>query len=354
MKLQSEYGASYSKETRAIFDEDIYWATSRTATDEVLRKIKNTGFNVYVPCVWHGRGARYVSALVPVDPRLTNVVSSEYDPLRYLINRAHYLDIEVHPWFAITLREGKLFPEFHAEGLPINAFNVHNGEFRGFIINLVEEVARKYDVDGINIDYIRSRGVCLSRACKNSYKNMFHRSLYADYLLRKTSSDAFDRLSHWNKTGVDKILVGINEAVTTINPNIILSVDSVPGARHLKMEGQNAIEWANNGLIDVIFFMYYKERIDFEEIANAIDDLKDKKIIYLLLSTYNTKLRKVIVHKEPEVLVRDVRKIRSESIYLGEGFYHYKQLADDQAGALRKNVYQEDVNAIWPKTSQQR
>ena len=44
-------------ERRVLFDEDIEWATSRGAVDKIIHRIKSAGFNVYIPCVWHGQGA---------------------------------------------------------------------------------------------------------------------------------------------------------------------------------------------------------------------------------------------------------------------------------------------------------
>jgi len=147
-------------ETRAIFDEDILWATSRNATDTILDRIRRAGFNVYVPCVWHGKSAYYDSQIASADPKVRQRIMSGDDPLAYLIQRAHSLGIEVHPWFTVVYRDTDQMRYFYDAGTPDKAFNVHNEAFRRFIRELMLDVVRRYDVDGINLDYIRAMGLC--------------------------------------------------------------------------------------------------------------------------------------------------------------------------------------------------
>ncbi len=72
-------------ETRAIFDEGLGWITEEGAR-KTIQRIKKAGFNVYIPCVWHGRGTRYPSTLAPIDVRIK---STSEDPLHRLIKISH-------------------------------------------------------------------------------------------------------------------------------------------------------------------------------------------------------------------------------------------------------------------------
>src|SRR3569832_2068310 len=46
-------------ESRVMLDEDMHWAYSPAEADAILQRIKAAGFNVYVPCIYHGGGSWY-------------------------------------------------------------------------------------------------------------------------------------------------------------------------------------------------------------------------------------------------------------------------------------------------------
>src|SRR3569623_1087438 len=65
-RLQSRYELPYTPrrdangillESRVIFDEDMHWANSAAEADAILQRIKDAGYNVYVPCIYHGGGS---------------------------------------------------------------------------------------------------------------------------------------------------------------------------------------------------------------------------------------------------------------------------------------------------------
>ena len=162
------------KQIRLIADENKDWLTV-TGAEKVINDIASAGFNLYMPCVWHGSGTRYPSQLSVADW----VNFDQGDPLERIIELAHQKGIEVHPWFVISARNRDFFSEYY-DGSPEGAFNVHRPEFREFITNFILEVVQKYDVDGINLDYIRSMGVCTSSYGVEDYKNKFNRDLLVD------------------------------------------------------------------------------------------------------------------------------------------------------------------------------
>ncbi|HZD12529.1 MAG TPA: family 10 glycosylhydrolase, partial [Candidatus Binatus sp.] len=155
---------------RAILDGDIPLWTQKEYVDRALVRIKEAGFNVYMPTVWQGRGTAWPSKYAPWDTKLADRSKKDFDPLRYLIQRAHELGIEVHPWFTLTLRQSEIFPEFALTGMPQKAFDIHNPKFRELMVRLIEEVVTDYDVDGVNLDYVRAVGLCSSATCQEEYK----------------------------------------------------------------------------------------------------------------------------------------------------------------------------------------
>src|SRR5215467_6320282 len=84
---------------RIIFEEDVLNWTSKETIDDLLSRINRAGFNAFSPIVWHGRGTTWPSQYAEWDSWLTTQSKQSFDPLKYLIDRAHSMGIEVHPWF---------------------------------------------------------------------------------------------------------------------------------------------------------------------------------------------------------------------------------------------------------------
>src|SRR5215510_1220866 len=196
---------------RAILDGNIPLWTNKEYVDLALARIKEAGFNVYMPTVWQGRGTAWPSKYAPWDTQLADRPKIDFDPLRYLIQEAHKLGIEVHPWFTLTLRQSNIFPEFALPGTPEKAFDIHNPQFRELMSKLVDEVVTDYDVDGINLDYVRAIGLCFNVTCQEEYKKRYKRDLEADSLLFKVLPRTVPSLIEYQETAVTSIVRAISE-----------------------------------------------------------------------------------------------------------------------------------------------
>src|SRR3569832_133275 len=79
-------------ESRAIFDEGLNWVTKESA-NRLLGRIKKAGYNVFMPCIWHGMGTTWPSNLAPWTSQTPHI--SGFDPLDNLIKLADSYDIEI-------------------------------------------------------------------------------------------------------------------------------------------------------------------------------------------------------------------------------------------------------------------
>ena len=241
---------------RIIFEEDVHSWTSKEATDELLRRIKAAGFNAFGPIVWHGRGTTWPSAYAEWDSWLKEQPKQGYDPLKYLVDRAHEMGIEIHPWFTLTLREEHFLPQFAPPGTPDHAFDVHMPEFRRLMANLVAEVASRYDVDGINLDYVRAIGLCTSNFCQADYRKRFDRNLLLDTAQFKLTFGRVPTLVEYQESDVTAMVREISQRVRAIKPNIVISADVIPFYESAE-QGHSSISWENKGLVDVLCRMAY-------------------------------------------------------------------------------------------------
>jgi uncharacterized lipoprotein YddW (UPF0748 family) len=359
--------AEIKRERRVLFDEDIKWATSRKATDEIVERIAKAGFNVYIPCVWHGRGANFATRFAHIEPMIAARVKSADDPLDYLLKQAHAQGIEVHPWFTVALRLDDRHPEFFSGETPPDSYDVHNAKFRGFMKDLIVDVVRRYPVDGINLDYIRSAGTCECPTCTAGYERRFHRSLHRDAQAARDPAARVPSIEAWHGEAVSEIVRDVSFAVRSIKPGIVISVDGYPLARWLLLQGQDSALWEQNGWIDVIFGMEYRRDIGLQDADRARLAMADPTGFTILEITYDlVDRRKVrqdeqwlvngyegtqaVLSREPETLAGYVRLSRERWPGSGIAFYHYKQLTDAHITELRKTVFNEFVPPAWPKT----
>ena len=335
-------------ENRIILDEDFNWLTPQSA-DKLLSRIKAAGFNVFVPCVWHGKGVTWLSELAPKEPGWDKNYPQNYDPLEYLIKKAHSLGIEVHPWFTVMLRQNGILNQFDSEGLPDKSFNVHLPEFRKYIVALMLEVVKKYEIDGVNLDYIRSKGICSSNYCIDDYKARTGRNLYKDKLLHKVSDESWENIAEWNRKSVESIVSEFYRKAKSIKPDLIVSVDSHAGYRPLLLQGTDSIAWLNSGIIDVIFHMDYKLDIDIPAIMDAKSRLKEPERLVLMVGNYDR-----IGRINPKVSPRDAEKTRNlinlsrqYGSNTGVALYEYRFLTDAQVDQLRSGPFKLPARSGW-------
>lgn len=328
---------------RAILDGDIPLWTKKEHVDQALARIKEAGFNVYMPTVWQGRGTTWPSKHAPWDTQLADRPKMNFDPLRYLIQKAHELGIEVHPWFTLTLRQSDIFPEFALSGMPLKAFDIHNPQFRELMLKLVEEVVTDYDVDGVNLDYVRAIGLCSSVACQEEYKQKYKRDLEGDSLLFKVLPGRVPTLKEYQETAVTALVRAISESIRVKKPRVLISADVFVGHAPLS-QGQNSIYWVNNGLVDGTFRMDYARRINIESMDSTRRELSNPNSQGFLLSNMSNPDELSFGQKpfarDGKWLADTISLIFTRWPETGIAVYFYKYLTDEQIAVLKNGPFQ--------------
>lgn len=321
---------------RAIFDEDLSWAASRESIDARLLKISRAGFDIYIPCVWHGSGTVFPTDKAHIEPRFTRSLKRGWDPLAYLLTRAHEKGIEVHPWFTVARREDDRNPAWAGPGVPAGAYDFHDAEFRRFISDLMMEVVNRYPVDGLNLDYIRTMGVCTSRACQGDYRQRTGFDLLQDYADDAPTPEARSRISRWQDEAVSQVVSEVAARARSAKPSIFISVDgNVTAAESLRpLEGRNEIAWANRGWIDAIFHMDYRPTPNIQTFEAGRARLTDPGKLWLAIGNYDF-IDGATVARGGPWLGKFVGTARSLGLGRGIGVYLLNELSPPQVEALR-------------------
>ena len=342
--------AQTSGESRAIFDESLSWITMASA-ETLCQRIKQAGFNVLMPCVWHGRGTSWPSNLAPWDSdRLQEMArqTPNFDPLNILMQMAERYEIEVHPWFNVALRQREFFQEFYDSGTPESSFDVHRPEFRDFIVNLIIECVSRYPVHGVNLDYIRAVSISQSKHCVEDYYRTTGRNLLIDRLSYGISDSARQAIALWQEQAVSDIVQRVSTQARKLNKNLVISVCAFPGHPDLYIQGQNSLKWADMGLIDVIYAMHYEERPDWVGIRNLQLQMKRPNALVVLCGNYEQiGPNKTTISRDGQKVAELVQQSRAIGQSNGVALYLYSMLSDDQVVALGQTVFKVPGKPRW-------
>jgi len=327
---------------RAMLDGDIPGWTQKDYIDRALSRARQAGFNVYVPTVWQGRGTAWPSRHAPWDVELADRSKASFDPLQYLITKAHSMDMEVHVWFTLTLRQANIFPAFALPGAREPAFNVHDPGFRALIADLVEEVVTVYPVDGVNLDYVRAVDLCLTTFCQEEYRKKFGRNLTVDAALFKVTPSLVPSLADYQRSAVTELVADISGRIRRARPGTVISVDGLIGHPPLD-QGQDVVGWANNGLIDVVLRMDYSRQLNVPSLDATRKELSDPTVQAVLLSnmTMDDELGRGVKHsaREGKWLAERITEVESRWPGSGVAVYFYKYLTDEQIDAVRRGPF---------------
>ena len=344
-------------ESRALLDEQCRWAT-REGAQAAVEKLAAAGFNVYIPCVWHGRGAWWPSRLTPMEPRVEKMVKGEgegFDPLENMIRLCHAKGIEVHPWFCVCYGDRRWPPlaPFIEEGTPKGACEAHNPAFRNFIVDLMMEVVRKYDVDGLNLDYIRTKGVSTSKTARDAYSQRFGSDLLTD--LKKPEPNGWPnaKVVQFQNDAVGDIVRRVSEQARAARPGIVMSIDGHPylPTEPPNTQGRDGFGWAQKGWIDVLYTMDYGRRLRWQK-ADAIRAALTRPAALVIIAGNYERLKNGKVGPREGQLVADLIAFCQRK-YPGNGvaLYWMGSLDDAQVQALRIGPFRDPAIPHWRRAA---
>lgn len=270
-----------SHEIRGVWitniDSDVMF--SREATAEAMQYLADRGFNVVFPVVWNEGYTLYPSEVMARTfgeaYRIDTVFANQgRDPLAELMIEAHKHGMEVIPWFefgfssSYNTNGGHILaqkPEWAAKDRDGNLLKKNNFEWMNpnhpqvqqLMLDLVEEVIRIYDVDGIQGD---------DRLPANPSEGGYDaltRAMYKDQTGNDVPDDPREpAFLQWKANQLSDFGGRLYTLVKSYDPELIVSLSPSPYPWSLEEYLQDSPEWIRRGQVDILHPQAYRYEID--------------------------------------------------------------------------------------------
>jgi uncharacterized lipoprotein YddW (UPF0748 family) len=221
------------RETRAVWLTTVYgldWPTAKATSSsgiqqqkneliQILDNLKSANFNTVIMQVRARGDLIYPSQYEPWATSLTGTLGRNpgYDPLKFAIEETHKRGMEFHAWWnVVKVKDDSTLPpntnpphivlrhpEYVKYYKPNNEWWIDMGkpEARNYLINVVMELVRNYDIDGIHFDFIR-------------YPNpdFPDSDTYALY------SNEYPDINEWRRENINKFVRAVYDSIKRVKP----------------------------------------------------------------------------------------------------------------------------------------
>ena len=337
------FSFSQIRETRAVWLATNYrldWPPTTYDSDkqkksliEIFDNLKEKNFNTVFFQVRFNGTVLFKSSFEPLSPYINGEVDGDvsYDPLQFAIEQAHKHGMEIHAWINTNLvftgNEEKIFtnanhisqrkPEWIVEYKNSNEksfwLDVGLPEVRTYLSDLISEMVENYDVDGINLDYIRYPG--------KNFDDDFSFQIHGKGLPR----DEFRRRN------INSLVKEIHDKVKALRPEI--KIGASPIGVYRKLKGMTSWEsfsdlyqdsylWLKEKFVDYLSPQIYWSLNDnpkFDILAQDWIENSNGRNIVLGIGAFKENVKLQI-----EEMINFSRKIKSS----GVSFFRYENIKD--------------------------
>ncbi|MFZ4622156.1 MAG: family 10 glycosylhydrolase [Bacteroidota bacterium] len=256
------------------------YLVNRDSIAKAMDSLAANNFNTVFVNIWSRGYPLYPSAVfqsqtgISIDPNFTG-----RDVLREAIAEAHRAGLHIEAWFEYgfvggysgylpgTSGKGKIFdahPEWVAKqqnGTEIDGSSfywmVHTRpDVQNFLIGMAAEIARNYDVDGIELDRIRYSSLSYGY---DTYTDSLYRAEHSNSAPPSTTSDA--TWKQWRADKLNQFIARAYDSIKAINQN--LNVSNAPSmyssSAYSSFDSfcQDWVWWVNNNKVDNVHVQSY-------------------------------------------------------------------------------------------------
>jgi uncharacterized lipoprotein YddW (UPF0748 family) len=350
---------------------NLDWPQNARATAEVqkrdliaqLNAHQQTGINAIMFQVRPAADAFYAKSREPWSKYLTGKQGEapEYDPLEFAVDEAHKRNMELHAWFnpyraTFDNKFSTLAPDHITRTKPewffvyegIKLFNPGLPEVREYIVQVVLDVVKNYDVDGIHMDdYFYpypARGQVINDA-----------DAYAEY------GGDFDNVKDWRRDNVDKLIHMLADSIHKYKPNMKFGISpfGIWANRSQHPDGSetnggssyienfaDTRKWMQEGWIDYInpqIYWHIGNRVAaFDKLLDWWSNNTYNRHLYVGQAPYRFYEPRSPAFKNPSEIPNQLRLIRANPRAQGSVYFRSQSLvgnANHLADSLKEDFY---------------
>ena len=271
-RIFMESAAARPGELRGVWCHSAYGVPGYS-WDEVVRTLAENGFNaLFLNACWADL-ADYPSSVLMNAPD----IAEKGDQVALCLEACRKYGVELHIW-RVCWNLGYRYPadKLSAMQAAKRTQKAANGEDSAFLaphiaenlaleLDAIEEIAKRYKVDGIHLDYIRysSSRFDYSDGAREAFETSLGRKVEAWPDDCQAGGCLFNDFCAWRCGNISKLVKGAKERIAKAGSKAKLSVAVYPEWNNSpEWIGQDVREWIDNGWVDFICPMDYSADIN--------------------------------------------------------------------------------------------
>ncbi|WP_026897177.1 glycoside hydrolase family 10 protein [Daejeonella oryzae] len=283
-----------------------------------------------------------------------------YDPLDFAIDEAHKRGMELHAWFNpyratfdlldshtnpnhITKQKPEWFFTFSGKKL----FNPGIPEVREYIVQVIMDVVKNYDIDGVHFD------------------DYFYPYPEKNQVIRDTDTyqkygSEFQDISDWRRNNVDTLIQTLSDSIHASKSYVKFGISPFGIWRNLSQDPEgsqsngfdgygklyaDARKWTKEGWIDYInpqiYFPFFYAAAPYEKLVDWWSNNTYGKHLYIGQAAYRAAENREGWRNRQQI-PDQIRYLRNNARVQGSVFFSSKSLTDNLAGvndSLRTEFY---------------
>lgn len=358
---------SYLGEKRGVW----YRLTEKNSAEleKSIKRIADAGFNMIFPeTIYYGTSI----CPPPVDILSQNPDYAGWDPLYELVRISHKYGIEVHAWVHVFFAGFKdnpgevpsksplldLRPDWFAQNKNGGyEAEIEKGYYflcpsnkyvRKALIVTYKELVKRYDIDGLHLDYIRytfsqpvDKGYCYCNSCRTKFFDKYK----ADPAMLTPEKDPrlWKKWDEFREEQITSFVEEVNKELKAMKPAIKISAAVFPDPQEaMKLKFQNWQTWVKSNYLDFLCPMiYYTDEFMIGRASSEIKSVTGNKCgMYAGLELFETTpalhLLKQIQAAEENgangIILFSLNQLTDEAIeLLGKGPFREREIKSSQS-----------------------
>ena len=307
---------------------------------DILDKLKEANFNTIMLQVRARGDLIYPSKIEPWAKSLTGELGEDpgYDPLQFIIKEAHKRGMEIQAWWNVY--------KVYGQGIPSRSFPEHVvlkypdfckeyrdewwmdpgiPEVRKYLLNVMMEMVRNYDIDGVHLDYLRYPNPDFDD--ENTY--------------RKFGNN--ENKSQWRRDNITKFVESLYDSIKAVKPYVKLgcapvgiykNTERISGWEAYYDTYQDPVKWIKDKKMDYVSPQIYWKINSPPHYNLVVDNWKEiinKDRIYPGIAVFQ--LNGSNENWRPEEILAQIDTLRKLNIN-GEVFFRAEDLVNNKKNIL--------------------